>query len=207
MTRAIYGALLWLHPPHFRERFAAEMLWLFDETVAAEGAGSLLADGLLSLMRQWLLRRMTWKLAAAVAGGVLEVGIVLALSRNIYSPGAVGVSGLSVRGNARAADSGGLTAGRAAAQHRAARPELHASPADSAATPARMAPVGEKPLAFFVLFVIVLVYAFQGHRFGLRVAAASGAGSAAGRYPTGTETREARRVPAKSKPHLSILAD
>ena len=32
MIRAIYRVLLWLHAPAFRRQFAAEMLWIFDES-------------------------------------------------------------------------------------------------------------------------------------------------------------------------------
>jgi len=73
MTRALYEWLLWLHPPAFRRQFAAEMLWIFDEASESEGVVALLLDGLVSLMRQWLLRSGAWKVAAAVAGGLLQV--------------------------------------------------------------------------------------------------------------------------------------
>jgi hypothetical protein len=72
MTRVLYRWLLWLHPPAFRREFAGEMLWIFEEA-APEGVAPLFADGLLSLLRQWLLRSPPWKLAAAVIGGVVEV--------------------------------------------------------------------------------------------------------------------------------------
>jgi hypothetical protein len=72
MTRTLYRGLLWLHPPAFRREFAGEMLWIFEEA-AAGGVAPLFADGLLSLLRQWLLRSGPWKLAAAVIGGLLEV--------------------------------------------------------------------------------------------------------------------------------------
>jgi hypothetical protein len=72
MTRNLYRWLLWLHPPAFRREFAGEMLWIFEEA-AVEGVAPLFADGLISLLRQWLLRSGQWKLAAAVVGGLLEV--------------------------------------------------------------------------------------------------------------------------------------
>lgn len=56
MIRPIYHFLLRLHPPHFRERFEEEMLDVFDNAVAAYGPASLLADGMVSLARQWILR-------------------------------------------------------------------------------------------------------------------------------------------------------
>jgi hypothetical protein len=48
------------------------MLWIFEEA-AAEGVAPLFADGLVSLLRQWLLRSGQWKLAAAVIGGLAEI--------------------------------------------------------------------------------------------------------------------------------------
>ena len=56
MLRSLYRTVLHLHPPFFRQRFADEMLSIFDET---EGTGErlgLLLDGLISLARQWGLR-------------------------------------------------------------------------------------------------------------------------------------------------------
>jgi hypothetical protein len=72
MTRTLYRWLLWLHPPAFRREFAGEMLWIFEEA-AAEGVAPLFADGVISLLRQWLLRSGPWKIAAAVIGGLVEV--------------------------------------------------------------------------------------------------------------------------------------
>jgi hypothetical protein len=73
MTRALYRCLLQLHPPAFRRQFAGEMLWIFEEASASEGAAALFADGLVSLARQWLLRSGSWKVIAAVVGALLEV--------------------------------------------------------------------------------------------------------------------------------------
>jgi len=60
--------LLYLHPPAFRKRFGAEMLWIFDQSVEESGAARLLLDGLLSLLRRWLLRSAIWRVLAALAG-------------------------------------------------------------------------------------------------------------------------------------------
>lgn len=54
--RGVYVALLRLHPKAFRQRFAEEMLWIFDQAAAEQGAGRLLLDALTSLARQWLVR-------------------------------------------------------------------------------------------------------------------------------------------------------
>src|SRR6185369_3393607 len=48
------------------------MLWIFEEA-AGDGVAPLFTDGLISLLRQWLLRTGPWKLVAALVGGLLEV--------------------------------------------------------------------------------------------------------------------------------------
>jgi len=55
MTRALYATLLWLHPPQFRRRFGGESLCIFDEAGTLAG-WALVADGFVSLLRQWILR-------------------------------------------------------------------------------------------------------------------------------------------------------
>jgi hypothetical protein len=71
--RTAYKFLLRLHPPAFRRRFAAEMLWIFDEAAETSGAPALLTDGFISLIRQWVLRSGSWKLAGAIIGASLQV--------------------------------------------------------------------------------------------------------------------------------------
>lgn len=64
MIRGVYWSLICMHPTAFREHFAEEMLWIFDEC----GQGQrlcLLADSFVSLIRQWVLRSGLWKLGAA----------------------------------------------------------------------------------------------------------------------------------------------
>jgi hypothetical protein len=61
MKRAFYKCLLWLHPAGFRDRFADEMLWIFDET-EGQGLGPF-ADVLISLLRQWTFDRGVWRIA------------------------------------------------------------------------------------------------------------------------------------------------
>lgn len=53
MLRSLYIQLLRLHPAAFRRRYGDEMLSIFDE---AGRPAPLLADALLSLTRQWVLR-------------------------------------------------------------------------------------------------------------------------------------------------------
>ena len=64
MLRRLYCLLLRLHPPYFRQRFANEMLLIFDEKTTADGrraAARLMADGAASLARQWALRPRFWE--------------------------------------------------------------------------------------------------------------------------------------------------
>ena len=88
MTRLLYRLLLCLHPPAFRRQFGGEMLWIFDETAGA-AVWMLLADALISLARQWLLRSGAWKLLAAGAGGLVQItvgGLGLFLVRRLHAP-------------------------------------------------------------------------------------------------------------------------
>jgi len=77
MMRWIYQGLLWLHPPAFRQQFAGEMLWIFDEASSARGVVPLFADGVISLGRQWLLRSGMWKVAVAGIGGLFEISLAI----------------------------------------------------------------------------------------------------------------------------------
>jgi D-alanyl-D-alanine carboxypeptidase len=67
MIRSLYRWLINLHPPAFRQRFAEEMLWIFDEAAATHGAPQLFADGFVSLLRQWLVRPESWHTPLATA--------------------------------------------------------------------------------------------------------------------------------------------
>jgi hypothetical protein len=73
MSRLLYRGLLWLHPPAFRRQFAVEMFGIFEDALAAEGAAALVLDGLVSLLRQWVLRSGLWKVATAGVGAGLQV--------------------------------------------------------------------------------------------------------------------------------------
>ena len=66
MRRFFYRTLIALHPPRFRERFGDEMMCVFDEA-GRERTARLFADGILSLLRQCLLRSNLWKMAAGTA--------------------------------------------------------------------------------------------------------------------------------------------
>ena len=77
MTRIFYRALLWLHPPRFRERYAEEMAWIFDETAASREKAFLFCDGCTSLAKQWVVRSGMWKIILAVLGAVIQAHFIL----------------------------------------------------------------------------------------------------------------------------------
>ena len=86
MTRTLYRSLIWMHPPAFRRQFAGEMLWIFDETAAAEGPLHLLLDGVGSLLRQWVIRCGAWKVFAGMLGAGLQILALASLSHARYYP-------------------------------------------------------------------------------------------------------------------------
>jgi len=75
--RFLYRCLLQLHPASFRDRFAAEMLWIFDQTSSCGFACALFVDGFISLARQWILRAGAWKVAAGgLSSFVMIIGMM-----------------------------------------------------------------------------------------------------------------------------------
>jgi hypothetical protein len=64
MLRFLYSWLLRLHPEGFRKRFTQEMLSIFDQVGKGPAAAKLVADALLSLLRQWTLRSEYWETAS-----------------------------------------------------------------------------------------------------------------------------------------------
>jgi hypothetical protein len=64
MLRILYTWLLRLHPEGFRERFTQQMLSIFDQVERGPAAAKLVADALLSLVRQWTLRSEYWERAS-----------------------------------------------------------------------------------------------------------------------------------------------
>ncbi|HEY2821236.1 MAG TPA: serine hydrolase domain-containing protein [Candidatus Acidoferrum sp.] len=62
LSRSLYRCLVQLHPPAFRQRFAPEMLWIFDEVADHDARVELFADALTSLARQWIVRSVIQKL-------------------------------------------------------------------------------------------------------------------------------------------------
>ncbi len=73
--RSLYRALVYLHPPAFRQRFAEEMLSTFEEAAQDQNVAGLLVDGFVSLTRQWLLRPNAWRTPVIeVSGGSRDCG-------------------------------------------------------------------------------------------------------------------------------------
>jgi len=72
MLRLFYRWLLRFHPARFRERFAEEMLSIFDHVEGREATAELVADAFISLVRQWTMRSEYWeeKVSASVPAGV-----------------------------------------------------------------------------------------------------------------------------------------
>jgi hypothetical protein len=73
MLRFLYCAALRAHPRYFRERFAEEMQAIFDQAESPMAQAGLLADAVLSLLRQWTLRPefLQERATAAPDGSVL----------------------------------------------------------------------------------------------------------------------------------------
>ena len=66
MRRFLYRLLIHSHPRRFRERFGDEMLSIFDEMSPRNGV-VLITDGVVSLLRQRILRSNLWKMASGAA--------------------------------------------------------------------------------------------------------------------------------------------
>jgi hypothetical protein len=56
MLRDLYRFVVLAHPARFRRRFGDEMLSIFDQSEGKLSRVRLLADGVMSLLRQWALR-------------------------------------------------------------------------------------------------------------------------------------------------------
>lgn len=84
MMRVVYRGMLWLHPPAFRRRFAEEMLWIFDASVAEGGAKGLLRDAGTSLLRQWVVRSRLWMAAVALLGAFATMMVANATMRVLF---------------------------------------------------------------------------------------------------------------------------
>jgi hypothetical protein len=82
MRRAFYHGMLWLHPPGFRRRFAAEMSCVFDEAEREGQTAGFCASITMSLVRKWIWNPFLWRVAGAIAGGVFTL-LCSAVSRGL----------------------------------------------------------------------------------------------------------------------------
>lgn len=69
-VRGLYRLVLRLHPPAFRERFAGEMLWIFDQSARDGDALRMMADGCVSLAKQWMSMDTVPRTDAALFGNL-----------------------------------------------------------------------------------------------------------------------------------------
>jgi CubicO group peptidase (beta-lactamase class C family) len=74
--RLAYRCVVRMHPHIFREQFGEEMMWIFEEATETHGALRLLGDGVLSLVRQWVLcpRASSVVVAEAASAALQEPG-------------------------------------------------------------------------------------------------------------------------------------
>lgn len=84
MLRPVYRLLLRLHPSYFRQRFADEMMSIFDQAQNPLAELGLLADAVASLFRQWTLRPDYW--AAPVAQQPASNGVPLFQTIEHFKP-------------------------------------------------------------------------------------------------------------------------
>ena len=87
MLRQLYRCAVRLHPPGFRDRFGEEMLSIFDQQSRMGSALGMLADALLSLVRQWILRpQFTSELAAHSVPSSTPDGIPFFATLDAFRP-------------------------------------------------------------------------------------------------------------------------
>src|SRR5258708_40370952 len=72
MRRGLYRCLICMHPAVFRQRYAEEMLWIFDEAIG-QVVLPLFVVGAISWFRQWLLRSNIWKMAAGTVVSIVLI--------------------------------------------------------------------------------------------------------------------------------------
>jgi Ca2+-binding EF-hand superfamily protein len=86
MLRFLYVCLLRLHPRRFRQRFAEEMLCIFDE---AGYRRALFADGIVSLCRQWILRSESPATSSSATRAYDSVPMFYSVGNDTPRPGAL----------------------------------------------------------------------------------------------------------------------
>jgi hypothetical protein len=65
----VYSCLIRMHPRQFRKKYGREMLWIYEQEAGGRRAGLLLADAVVSLVRQWGFRKPAPIRPAALGGG------------------------------------------------------------------------------------------------------------------------------------------
>jgi hypothetical protein len=99
MLRSLYRCALRLHPPAFRQRFAGEMLSIFDQQATRFARARLMVDAFASLCRQWALRSEFWSLSASESTQALPIGIPTFYTIRPFRPrGAAVINGLLLTG-------------------------------------------------------------------------------------------------------------
>ncbi len=88
----LYRSVIALHPATFRRQFGPEMELIFDESGRSPG---LLADVIVSLARQWLMRTKIWVFALAALGGIIPFALAFGAVR--LAGGRLGVAPLPHR--------------------------------------------------------------------------------------------------------------
>jgi len=86
MLRLFYRWLLRFHPTRFRERFAEEMLSIFDHVEGRTAAAELVADAFISLVRQWTMRSEYWEEKATVSVPAGACGLPVFYTLESYKP-------------------------------------------------------------------------------------------------------------------------
>ena len=86
MLRLFYRWVLRFHPARFRERFAEEMLSIFDHVEGRAAAAKLVADAFISLVRQWTMRSEYWEEKAAASVTVGAGGLPVFYTLESFKP-------------------------------------------------------------------------------------------------------------------------
>jgi len=86
MLRLFYRWLLRFHPTRFRERFAEEMLSIFDRAEARTAGARLVADAFVSLVRQWAMRSEYWEEKASVSAVAAADGSPVFFTLESFKP-------------------------------------------------------------------------------------------------------------------------
>jgi hypothetical protein len=86
MLRFVYRLLLRLHPARFRDRFAEEMLAIFDRATKEKAKVGLLADGCVSVVRQWTLRSEYWEEKAPAPARSTSDGLPIFYTFESFKP-------------------------------------------------------------------------------------------------------------------------